>query len=109
MKEAGEMLHSICIRSWQQTHGEKCRGPRWANRGRLAGLSSQPRDIDELTHGTDLLPTLLDLCAIDEPAGARLYFADLVHALSADPSVALSRCDFETRLGAATGRLGLYV
>jgi arylsulfatase A-like enzyme len=36
-----------------------------------AGLD-RPRDIDELTHGTDLLPTLLDLCAIDELADAHL-------------------------------------
>ncbi|MFA6314312.1 MAG: sulfatase-like hydrolase/transferase, partial [Sterolibacterium sp.] len=27
-----------------------------------AGLKGQPRDIDALTHSTDLLPTLIDLC-----------------------------------------------
>jgi arylsulfatase len=31
----------------------------------------KPRDIDELTHSTDVLPTLLDLCGIEKPAGAK--------------------------------------
>jgi len=33
-----------------------------------AGLD-KPRDIDELTHDTDVMPTLLDLCGIENPAG----------------------------------------
>jgi len=32
-----------------------------------AGLD-KPRDIDELTHSTDVLPTLLDMCDIEKPA-----------------------------------------
>jgi len=32
-----------------------------------AGLN-KPRDIGELTHSTDVLPTLLDLCSIEKPA-----------------------------------------
>ena len=32
-----------------------------------AGLD-KPRDIDELTHSTDFLPTALDLCGIEKPA-----------------------------------------
>ena len=42
------------------------RGPfflRWPG----AGLN-KPRDIDELTHSTDLFPTLLDLCGIEKSA-----------------------------------------
>ncbi len=36
-----------------------------------AGLAGPPRDIDILTHGTDLLPTLVDLCRLkNEPAAA---------------------------------------
>ncbi|MHC4086969.1 MAG: arylsulfatase [Planctomycetota bacterium] len=32
-----------------------------------AGLD-KPRDINELTHSTDVLPTLLDLCGLEKPA-----------------------------------------
>ena len=35
-----------------------------------AGLD-KPRDIDELTHSTDFLPTMLDLCNIEKPADAK--------------------------------------
>ncbi len=35
-----------------------------------AGLD-KPRDIPELTHATDLLPTLLDLCGIERPKEVR--------------------------------------
>jgi arylsulfatase A-like enzyme len=35
-----------------------------------AGLD-KPRDIDELTHSTDFLPTMLDLCGIEKPADAK--------------------------------------
>lgn len=33
-----------------------------------AGKLGEPRDIDELTHGQDLLPTLIDLCSLKVPA-----------------------------------------
>jgi len=36
-----------------------------------AGLD-KPRDIGELTHSTDVLPTLLDLCSIEKPADLEL-------------------------------------
>jgi len=35
-----------------------------------AGLD-KPRDINELTHSTDVLPTLLDMCGLEKPSGAR--------------------------------------
>ena len=35
-----------------------------------AGGVGKPRDIDELTHSQDLLPTLIDLCALSRPDGA---------------------------------------
>ena len=35
-----------------------------------AGLD-KPRDINELTHSTDVLPTLLDLCGLKKPAKAK--------------------------------------
>jgi arylsulfatase A-like enzyme len=35
-----------------------------------AGLD-KPRDIAELTHSTDVLPTMLDLCGIRKPAGVK--------------------------------------
>jgi len=35
-----------------------------------AGLD-KPRDIHELTHSTDVLPTLLDLCGVEKPADVR--------------------------------------
>ncbi len=36
------------------------------------GAALRPRDVDTLTHGTDLLPTLIDLCRLD--AGPRPDF-----------------------------------
>jgi len=47
-----------------------------------AGLD-KPRDIDELTHSTDVLPTLLDLCGLARPAAARFdgtSLAGLIYA-----------------------------
>ena len=35
-----------------------------------AGLD-KPRDVGDLTHSTDVLPTLLEMCNIKKPAGAR--------------------------------------
>jgi len=42
-----------------------------------AGLD-KPRDVDELTHSTDLLPTLVDLCRLEKPARARFDGLSLV-------------------------------
>jgi arylsulfatase len=42
-----------------------------------AGLD-KPRDIGELTHSTDVLPTLLDLCGLKKPAKARFDGTSLV-------------------------------
>lgn len=35
-----------------------------------AGLTGPPRDIDTLTHGTDLVPTLVELCRLELKAAA---------------------------------------
>ena len=45
-----------------------------------AGLD-KPRDIGELTHSTDVLPTLLDLCGLQKPAGAAFDGVSLVGLL----------------------------
>jgi len=42
-----------------------------------AGLD-KPRDIGELTHSTDVLPTLLDLCGLKNPAKAKFDGMSLV-------------------------------
>jgi arylsulfatase len=49
-----------------------------------AGLD-KPRDIDELTHSTDVLPTLLDLCGIERPADLKcdgMSLAPLINGMT---------------------------
>ena len=46
------------------------------------GIGGKPRDIDALTHGTDLLPTLAELCGLKITRGAEFEGRSLVPLLT---------------------------
>ena len=60
---------------WEGGHRVPCYF-RWP-----AGKLGKPRDIDELTHCQDLLPTLTDLCGLARPRGMQLDGESLVPLL----------------------------
>lgn len=61
--------------TWEGGHRVPC-FIRWP-----AGDLGRPRDIDQLAHIQDILPTLIDLCGLNAPAGARFDGVSLAGVL----------------------------
>lgn len=63
------------------------RVPCWINWP--GGDLREPADLDALTHGQDLLPTLLDLCGLEPPGDAQYDGVSLAPLLRGQPQAAL--------------------